>query len=72
MNWCAIAAAAPSRGKDGNNNLPTLKRTSAARKTPQEMLLELHVQRVEIKDGWLLYNDIKKLVAVEAATCSSS
>ncbi|MGC0777930.1 MAG: translocation/assembly module TamB domain-containing protein [Candidatus Acidiferrum sp.] len=51
--------------KDGGNNLPTLKRTSSARKTPQEMLLELHVQRVEIKDGWLLYNDIKKLVAVE-------
>ena len=31
----------------------------------QETLLDLHVQRVEIKDGWLLYNDIKKLVAVE-------
>jgi translocation and assembly module TamB len=51
--------------KDGSNNLPTLKRTTAARKTPREMLLDLHAQRVEIKDGWLLYNDIKKLVAVE-------
>jgi len=51
--------------KDRSNNLPTLKRTSAAQKTPQEMLLELHVQRVEIRDGWLLYNDIKELVAVE-------
>jgi len=51
--------------KDRSNNLPTLKRTSAAQKTPQEMLLELHVQHVAIKDGWLLYNDLKKLVAVE-------
>ena len=51
--------------KDGSNNLPTLKRATAARNTPQEMLLDLHAQRLEIKDGWLLYNNIKRLVAVE-------
>ena len=51
--------------KDGSNNLPALQRASASRKTAQETLLDLRVLRVEIKDGWLLYNDIKKLVAVE-------
>jgi len=51
--------------KDGNNNLPSVKKKSGRQNSPQEVFLSLHVQRVEIKDGWLLYNNIRKLVAVE-------
>ena len=50
--------------KDGSNNLPTIQRTHS--KAPlQETLLNLHVRHVEIRDGWLLYNNLGSLVAVE-------
>ena len=50
--------------KDGTNNLPSVARSESA--TPlQEQLINLRVRHLEIKDGWFLYNDVKKLVAVE-------
>ncbi|HUL34004.1 MAG TPA: translocation/assembly module TamB domain-containing protein [Candidatus Eisenbacteria bacterium] len=51
-------------GKDGSNNLPTIQRT-ASKEPIQKTLLNLHVRHVEITDGWFLYNNLKKLVAVE-------
>jgi translocation and assembly module TamB len=53
--------------KDGSNNLPTVARSAEPRKPLQETLLDLHVGHVEIKDGWLLYNNIRSLIAVEGA-----
>jgi len=50
--------------KNGKNNLPDLPK-SASNKPLQEELLDLRVQHVEIKDGWLLYNDIGSLLAAE-------
>ena len=50
--------------KNGTNNLPTLSGGG----TPgplQKKVLDLRVHRVEIKDGWVLYNSVKSLVALE-------
>jgi translocation and assembly module TamB len=51
--------------KNGTNNLPTLQRASTSRESLQETLLDLRVHRVEISDGWILYNNVRSLVAVE-------
>lgn len=51
--------------KSGADNLPTIKRTAASNQPLQETLLKLHVGHVQIEDGWLLYNNVKSLVAVE-------
>jgi translocation and assembly module TamB len=51
--------------KDGTNNLPTLKRKSTSTEPLQEALLNLRVRHVEITDGWVLYNSVAKLVALE-------
>ena len=50
--------------KDGGNNLPTVKRSSSGGPL-QETLLNLHVRHVEIRDGWLLYNNVRSLIAME-------
>jgi translocation and assembly module TamB len=50
--------------KNGSNNLPAFKKSSS--KEPlQQTLLDLHVRHVEIKDGWVLYNNLRSLVAME-------
>lgn len=50
--------------KDGANNLPTVERGEPTGAL-QEKLISLRVHHVEIKDGWFLYNSVKKLVAME-------
>src|SRR3974390_2704314 len=50
--------------KNGANNLPTIK-SSQSSGPLQETLLKLRVHHVEIKDGWILYNNVKSLVALE-------
>jgi translocation and assembly module TamB len=50
--------------KDGTNNLPTLP-ASNTKEPAMQRLLDLRVHHVEIKDGWILYNDVKSLVGVE-------
>ena len=50
--------------KDGSNNLPRLPARSS--KEPAfERLLDLRLHHLEIKDGWLLYNDVKSMVGIE-------
>jgi len=50
--------------KNGSNNLPAFKKSSS--KEPlQQTLLDLHVRHVEIKDGWILYNNLRSLIAIE-------
>ena len=52
--------------KDGRNNLPTLARTSRSSREPALLrLIDLHVRHVEIKDGWILFNNVKSLVGME-------
>ncbi|HVM74363.1 MAG TPA: translocation/assembly module TamB domain-containing protein [Candidatus Saccharimonadales bacterium] len=50
--------------KNGASNLPTIKRGESTGPL-QETLIKLRVHHVEIKDGWFLYNNVKKLVALE-------
>jgi translocation and assembly module TamB len=50
--------------KDGSSNLPAIKR-SASKEPLQETLLALHIRHVDIRDGWLLYNNVQRLIAVE-------
>ncbi len=50
--------------KDGRNNLPALKRNSSSGQL-QETLLNLHLRHFEIRDGWMLYNNVRSLIAVE-------
>src|SRR5208282_1329671 len=50
--------------KDGKNNLPALPKSDSKEPSLQR-LLDLHVHRLEIKDGWILYNDVKTLVGLE-------
>jgi len=51
--------------KNGADNLPALQRTGSSQKALQETLLDLRIRRVEITDGWFLYNNLRSLVAVE-------
>ena len=51
--------------KNGKNNLPSLPQSANPREPLQQKLIDLRVHHVEIKDGWLLYNDIRSVIAVE-------
>ncbi len=51
--------------KNGVANLPALRGTGTSKTPLQQQLLDLHVRHIEIKDGWVLYNDVKSLVALE-------
>ena len=50
--------------KNGVSNLPTLAQRESTGPL-QGRLINLHVRHVEINNGWFLYNDVKKLVALE-------
>ena len=50
--------------KDGTNNLPTITR-GASNMPVLQRLIDLRAHHVEIKDGWILYNNVKSLVALE-------
>src|SRR5713226_434027 len=49
---------------NGTTNVPTPPRAVSTNKTLRDTLFELHIRRLEIADGWLLYNDIKRPVTV--------
>ena len=51
--------------RDGTNNLPRQPKAETSTRPLQERLIALRVHHVAIKDGWILYNDVKKLVALE-------
>jgi translocation and assembly module TamB len=51
--------------KNGTNNLPTLRRKAQSKEPLQETLLKLHIGHLKIDDGWILYNNVRSLVAVE-------
>ncbi|HXY23970.1 MAG TPA: translocation/assembly module TamB domain-containing protein [Candidatus Acidoferrum sp.] len=51
-------------GKNGVSNLPSPRRTTPESKPVSETLFELHVRRLLLADGWILYNDLKTPVTV--------
>ncbi len=50
--------------KNGATNVPTPPRAVSTSKPLRDTLFELHIRRLEISDGWLLYNDIKRPVTL--------
>jgi translocation and assembly module TamB len=50
--------------KDGTSNVPQPQRPAGNRDLRQT-LFNLHLRRLEITDGWMLYNDVRTPVAVE-------
>jgi translocation and assembly module TamB len=51
--------------KGGSNNLPTLKLPVRSKASVQSTLLNLRVGHLQVEDGWLLYNNVQSLIAVE-------
>src|SRR5258708_24874359 len=50
--------------KNGTTNMPSPPRTTTANKPLRDSLFALHIRRLQITDGWILYNDVKTLVTV--------
>jgi translocation and assembly module TamB len=51
--------------KNGTTNIPVAARSPATGGLLRETLLNLHLRGVKLKDGWILYNDVKTPLAVE-------
>jgi translocation and assembly module TamB len=51
--------------RDGSMNLRLPGTSGARKKVDTETLLDLRVRRVQIENGWVLYNDVGKPLAVE-------
>ena len=54
--------------KDGSTNVPAPGTAKEKSKKPfGETLLDLRVKKVELTDGWILYNDVRTPLAVEGS-----
>jgi translocation and assembly module TamB len=51
--------------KDGSTNVPAPGQVNGSQKPLRESLFDLRVRRVNIENGWLLYNEVKVPLAVE-------
>ena len=51
--------------KSGATNVPAVPRSSG--KPLRETLFDLHVRRLELTNGWILYNDVKTPLALEGS-----
>lgn len=51
--------------KNGSSNVPLLHLPATPNQSLGATLFAMHVHRVSIKDGWVLYNDVGKPLAVE-------
>jgi len=51
-------------GKNGATNIPTPPSYVAANRRLSDTLFKLHVRRLLLEDGWILYNDVKTPLAV--------
>ncbi len=54
--------------RDGSTNMTTPLQAQSSNKSLRETLFDLRVRRVNIEDGWLLYNEVKVPLAVEGGT----
>ena len=50
--------------KDGTTNIPPLPRGSASRKPARDTLFDLHIRRLLLDEGWILFNEVKTPLAV--------
>jgi translocation and assembly module TamB len=44
--------------KDGTTNVPTPPHSASSNKPVRDTLFELHIQRLLLEDGWIVYNDV--------------
>jgi len=51
--------------KNGSSNVPLLHLAATPNQTFGASLFALHVRRLQIQDGWVMYNDVGKPLAVE-------
>lgn len=51
--------------RNGSTNMPTPLQASGSKKPLRESLFDLRVRRVQIENGWILYNEAKAPLAVE-------
>ena len=51
--------------RDGSTNVPLLNLSRVPNKSLGASLFAMHVQRVRIEDGWVMYNDVGQPLAVE-------
>ena len=51
--------------KNGSTNVPLLHLPATPNRSLRATLFDLHIRRVSIKNGWVLYNDVGKPLAVE-------
>ncbi|MCU1317160.1 MAG: hypothetical protein JWN63_2482, partial [Candidatus Acidoferrum typicum] len=50
--------------KDGTTNMPAPPRPTSINKPLRDTLFELHIRRLLLSDGWILYNDTKTPITV--------
>src|SRR3981189_3660771 len=50
--------------KNGTTNVPAPPRASSTNKPLRDTLFELHIRRLLLADGWILYNDIETPITV--------
>ena len=50
--------------KNGASNVPVVQ-GAAPRKPARETLFDLHIRRLQLQNGWILYNDVRTPLAVE-------
>jgi len=50
--------------KNGTTNVPVPPRPTSTNKPLREALFELHIRRLLLSDGWILYNDTKTPITV--------
>jgi translocation and assembly module TamB len=51
-------------GKNGATNVPTPARPASGKRRWNDTLFQLHVRRLLLADGWILYNDVKTPITV--------
>ncbi len=50
--------------KDGSSNVP-VPQNASSRKPTRETLFDLRIRRLQLQNGWILYNDVRTPLAVE-------
>ncbi|HVH50275.1 MAG TPA: hypothetical protein VM781_01315, partial [Candidatus Bathyarchaeia archaeon] len=51
--------------KNGSTNIPAARQTASSNRPIRETLFDLSVRHIHLKDGWILYNEVKAPLAVE-------
>jgi translocation and assembly module TamB len=51
--------------KDGTSNIPSRPRAINSKKPASETLFDLHIRRLLLEDGWVLYNEVKTPLSVK-------